>query len=49
MKKQTKYFAVLSAAAIMALTPAFSGLDHTGRVLAASYGWTEENGQRPTT
>ena len=45
MKKQTKYFAVLSAAAIMALTPAFSGLDHTGRVLAASYGWTEENGQ----
>lgn len=29
----------------MALTPAFSGLDHTGRVLAASYGWTEENGQ----
>ena len=24
---------------------AFSGLDHTGRVLAASYGWTEENGQ----
>ena len=37
MKKQTKYFAVLSAAAIMALTPAFSSLARTGRVLAASY------------
>lgn len=42
MKKQTKFFAVMSAAAFMALVPAVSGQIHT--VLAADCGWTEEDG-----
>lgn len=42
MKKQMKVFAVMSAAAVMTLTPALSGPLQT--VYAADYGWTEENG-----
>lgn len=40
MKKQTRFLAVLSAAAFMALTAPIG----TGSALAASYGWTEEDG-----
>ncbi len=43
MKNKTKIMAVLSAAAVMtAVTPSF--LNGTASVLAATAGWTEENG-----
>lgn len=43
MKKQTKLVAVLSAAAIMSIMPAFADYAGTGTVYAA-YGWTMEDG-----
>lgn len=43
MKKQMKFFAVMSAAAIMTLTPAMTGPLQT--VYAAEYGWIEEDGE----
>ncbi len=42
MKKQTQMFAVLSAAAFMALFPSFIGQPQTA--YAAECGWTEEDG-----
>lgn len=42
MKKQTQMFAVMSAAAFMALLPSFIGQPQT--VYAAECGWTEEDG-----
>ena len=42
MKKQTRYLAVMSAAAFMTIVPALTG--HIQTALAADCGWTEENG-----
>lgn len=42
MKKQTQMFAVMSAAAFMALLPSFAGQPQTA--YAAECGWTEEDG-----
>lgn len=39
MKKSTKFFAVMSAAACMSMMPAMPGAFHA---LASSYGWTQE-------
>lgn len=44
MKKQTRLFAVLSAAAFMTMMPAFANMAQTGTVYAAEFGWTEEDG-----
>ena len=44
MKKQTHLIAVLSAAAFMAMAPAFAGESYRMTALASSYGWAEENG-----
>lgn len=44
MKKQTRLFAVLSAAAFMTMMPAFANMAQTGAVYAAEFGWTEEDG-----
>lgn len=44
MKKQTHFFAVLSAAAFMAVMPSFAGQSTAMTSYAASYGWMEEDG-----
>ena len=44
MKKQTRFLAVLSAAACMAMIPGVSGQDGIRSAYAASYGWVEEDG-----
>lgn len=44
MRNQTKYLAVLSAAALMAVTaPNFTSLDGTHTALAATAGWVQED------
>lgn len=44
MKKQTRLFAVLSAAAFMSMMPAFANASSVGTAYAAGYGWIEEDG-----
>ena len=42
MKKQTQVFAVMSAAAIMTMMPAFAGFTNANTAYAAASGWTTE-------
>lgn len=44
MKKQTRLFAVMSAAAFMSMIPAFGNAAGCQTAYAAQYGWTEEDG-----